>query len=204
MRIVIKKEIIASILALIVFSFGTVALAEETTENATNTERNGEAVEGREVRQELREERQTTLQEIRQQRIINLAANLSNRLEAAISRFYNIVGRLEQRINKLKSAGINTAEAEGRLREAAQNLAAARATLKDIDLKVTAATASSQPQADWKEVRETYLATAALVRLSHQQLRETVALLKATTADTNQNPSQAVSSSSEANTESEQ
>ena len=146
-----------------------------------------------EQRQEMREEKRTTLQQVKQQRIINLSANISNRMEAAMTRFYNIISRLETRIEKLKQDNVDTASASTKLREASQLLAEAKTKLKDIDTLVINATTSEQPQSDWKEVRETYLEAGRLIRASHQALRETIALLKTAVAAADLQKSSAVS-----------
>lgn len=135
-----------------------------------------------EERQTLREERQVALTGAKQQRILNLAANISNRMEAAIGRLFNIINRLEVRIEKLKAAGIDTDSAEAKLREAAQLISEARAKLNNIDGLVQNATTANEPKTAWQTVRQTYSETGNLIRNSHQALRETIALLKTAAA----------------------
>lgn len=149
-----------------------------STENTTSTEASSP-----EKRQELKEEKKSALREIIQQRIINLSANISNRMEAVIERFYNIIERLETRIEKLKQTDVNTASAAAKLREAAQLIAEAKTKLNNIDNLVYSATTSTQPESDWKVVRETYQEAGRLIRASHQALRETVALLKTSVSE---------------------
>lgn len=131
-----------------------------------------------EERVELRNERQSVLTNVRQQRVLNLSANISNRMEAAIDRLFNIVERLEERILKLNTNGVDTEAASAKLREAAQLLASARATLGNIDTLVTEATTSPEPKTAWQAVRAVYQEAGAKIRAGHQALRETVALLK--------------------------
>ncbi len=152
-------------------------------------------------RQKLREQRQVALTEVRQARVLNLAANISNRMEAAIERLYDIVGRFEARINKLKVSGVNTSAAEEKLRSAVQLLSKARATIGNIDTLVQNATTSNQPKTDWQNVKETYLEAGRLIRESHQALRETIALLKTAIADADLQRSAAVNASSSTTTE---
>ena len=205
MQTLTSKQLVSSVVITfaLFFSFFLIANAEEATSTQANTttenksgpsdERKLELFRGGststeittstenrspEQRQELREEKKAALREIIQQRIINLSANMSNRMEAAIERFYNIIGRLETRIEKLKQSGVDTASAAAKLREASQLLAEAKTKLNNIDGLVYSATTSTQPKSDWKVVRETYQEAGRLIRASHQALRETVALLK--------------------------
>ncbi len=180
---------ITPLLLLLTLSFSVfvfTAGAQETAttsvtepEVATTTEERGTALEERqEERAELRDQRQSVLSGVRQQRVLNLSANISNRMEAAIDRLFNIVGRLEQRIFKLNSEGINTEAASAKLREAAQQLASARARLGNIDTLVTEATTSQEPKTAWQTVRTVYQQTGTEILASHQALRETISLLK--------------------------
>ncbi|HMO78018.1 MAG TPA: hypothetical protein PKD95_02370 [Candidatus Paceibacterota bacterium] len=156
-----------------------------------------------ETRQVLREERMGALAEVRQKRILNLSANISNRLEAAIARLFIISDRIAARIEKLAAAGIATSAASSKLREANDYLAQARANLANIDEQVYNATTSPEPRANWENVRATYAETSRLIRSAHQALRETISLLKAAVTERNQNPSAAVENSNAAATEAE-
>lgn len=213
MRILIEKKLLFILgISLILFSsFFLVAKAQEasTTQigiTATGTNQNTsperrenldnpqqqipERTELSEQRQastteriERRVERQIALETVRQQRVLNLSANISNRMEAVIERLFQIIERFEQRIEKIKLGGIDTTQAETKLREATQLLASARATLANIDNLVYNATTSTEPKSSWQLVRETYLETGRLIRASHQALRETISLLKTAISD---------------------
>jgi len=141
-------------------------------------ERVEERTERIETRQAVRADRQAALTEIRQQRILNLSANISNRMEAAIARLFSVIERLETRIMKMKETGLDTTAAEAKLREAAEHVASARALLSNIDALVYNATTSEQPLTNWEGVRATYQEAAKLIRAGHQSLRETIALLQ--------------------------
>ena len=130
------------------------------------------------VRAESREERRGALATFRQERVINLAANISNRMDAATERLYNIIGRLETRIEKLRVAGYDTAAAEAKLREASATLAKATTAPADIDTLVYNATTGDQPRTAWQTVRDRYKTVAELIRKTHSEMRETVALMK--------------------------
>ena len=148
---------------------------------ASTTDRREAVAENIAERQTARSERQAALSAERQQRVLNLSANLSNRLDAAINRFYNIIARIESRIGKLKAAGMDTTAAEAELRTAAGHLANAKVSLSTIDTRVQEATTSTEPQNRWMVVRETYQAAGTSIRACHQSLRATVSLLKTST-----------------------
>jgi len=137
-----------------------------------------QALEARSERQELRQLRQQELTETRQQRIKNLAANLSNRLDAAIARLFQIVGRIETRLTKLESAGADISTARASLRRASANLTEARSLMSNIDTQVNDATTSNTPYLAWQPVREHYVQVAELVRQAHRELRQTIAEAK--------------------------
>ncbi len=136
-----NKQVIG-IALIIVTTFlllSTTVMAQETgssstTSVETTTEVGQEIIQNTpenqvDLRQDRQKEQQVTLSEIRQQRILNLSANISNRIESAIGRLFNIIDRLESRIEKIKQTGVNTEPAELKLREAAHLLAEARAKL---------------------------------------------------------------------------
>ncbi len=163
-------------------------------------ERQASSTLRQEARTELRNERQAALNELRQKRVLNLSANISNRMEAAISRLYNIVARLETRIATLKNNGVDTAAAEAKLREAANHLSEAKALISNIDSLVNDATTSTEPQNRWANVRTTYQNTGSKIRSAHQALRETVALLKEAVIEAEGNAESAVSQNETATT----
>lgn len=131
-----------------------------------------------EARQEVRTERQTALKEVRQQRVINLAANISNRMDKATDRLFNIIERLERRVIKLQQEGKVTTSAEAKIREAARALAEARSLMQGIDVLVNNATLSAEPRTGWVNVKERYLAVGKLIRQAHQDLRTAISFLK--------------------------
>lgn len=123
------------------------------------------------------EERRAALQERAQERLLNLAANMSNRMEAAIRRIDNVITRLESRIEKLKDTGVNTNEAEDHLATAKRYLTSASATLATIDTDVTQFITSNDPRAAWMRVKSIYESTRNDLRSAHQTLRDTVVSL---------------------------
>lgn len=154
----------------------TEASASSTDTSQTTLASTTEAMTVNKV--ELSTERQTTLQDSRQKRIINLSANISNRMEAAIARLSNIANRLEVRIEKMNEMGFNTDGAAIKLTEAKNSISNATATLSNIDTLVFAATTSARPVSEWIKLREVYLEAGTQIRIVQQQLREVISLLK--------------------------
>jgi len=129
-------------------------------------------------REQLINSRQRVLESFRQERIVNLGANLSNRMDAAVERFFTIITRLESRILKLDATGISAEAATSELRAAATLLSETRALLTDIDAKVFAAATSPSPFSAWQDVRDQYLKIATNIRSVQSTLRNVIALLK--------------------------
>jgi len=129
-------------------------------------------------RQQQVEERSTQLQARAQERILNLAANMSNRMEAAITRIENISIRLESRISKLSAQGIDTAEAELQLAGAKLSIEAATESIAEIDELVTSMVMGEAARKGWIEVRKTFLTTRDHLRTAQAELRASVAALK--------------------------
>lgn len=116
-----------------------------------------------------------------QERIINLAANISNRFDGLIARFENIAGRLQKRIDKQRSEGYDVGAAETSLTTARTELNAAKAEMKTIDTSVREAVGSIDPRGEWRDVRIQFLTTRDHIKAAHAALRETIMLLKTAT-----------------------
>jgi len=123
------------------------------------------------------EERRTALQERAQERLLNLAANMSNRMEAAIRRLTNVAERLESRMEKLEQQGVNTVEARRQLTNATERIASARASLANIDTDVVQFITSSDPRASWMRVRSIYDSARTDIMAAHNALRATLTSL---------------------------
>lgn len=127
------------------------------------------------------------LNEVRQGRVLNLAANLSNRMEAAIDRLLTITNRVSTRIDKLTVLGTDTNAAVIKLNEANELLSQAKINLSNIDQLVYNATTSPEPGVGWQNVRTVYTETAKLIRQAHRTIFETIALLKESITKRDQN-----------------
>lgn len=124
---------------------------------------------------------QAVLSERTQKRIINLAANISNRLDGISDRMTQIAGRLEERIEKQAAEGYDVMAAQSSLSAARSALEISRKDLSTIDSKVLAAVGSPDPKAGWKEVRATYIVARDNIKLAHTELRNTISNLKSAT-----------------------
>lgn len=129
------------------------------------------------------QQNQSALSKDDQKRIINLAANVSNRLDAVVARLFNITTRIESRIVLQKQQGFATSDAEGKLRQAIAPLAKAKNLLTDIDSSVFTAVTSEQPQHSWQAVKTRYQEITGLVKDSYAGLEETIQILQTATKE---------------------
>jgi len=183
------------ILGASLLSIGIIASAQGTTETPRSVaeERMATQEERRAERTEVREERRAALTQAMQERIINLASNVEKRLIAGANRMENIIGRLDSRIEKLSGMGVDTTTAQAKLEDAKSALEAAQNTLSDLH-SVRNAVGSDTPRETFASVRLQFTATHDLLKQTHEQLRETLALLKEAvrTAQLNRGVSSAV------------
>jgi len=135
------------------------------------------------TRQEERLERRTTLTETAQKRVINLAANISNRIDATIARLTNIATRLESRIEKLKNIGVNTAAAEEELATANELLTSIAERMANIDSDVYKSITSETPRESWQTIRAFLVEIKNDLMSAKAALRATVAALKNAVAE---------------------
>lgn len=161
----------------------TSSIATTTETNATSSESEtaptrASTTQGQDRREQLMNSRQMALESFRQERIVNLSANISNRMEAVIDRQFTLITRLESRIEKLAGAGVSVSAATTELRSAASLLSETRALLTNIDGLVFSAATAPQPYTEWQAVKDRYQTVAANIRSVHSSLRTTIALLK--------------------------
>lgn len=128
--------------------------------------------------QHITAEQRIQLHERAQERILNLAANISNRMEAAITRIDTISLRLESRISKLETQGMDTTEARAALASAKLSLNAASLSIANIDELVTQTIRTDDVRKDWIEVRKAFLTTRDHLLTAQAELRTSVAALK--------------------------
>ena len=117
---------------------------------------------------------------VAQTRIINLAANISNRLDTALARLQNIHERMVRRAALLQAAGQDTRSASDALALSRTSLDLAAERLAPIDTLVYTATTAPTPKTAWVEVTQEYIAIANDLRTTKAQLVTTLTQLKNT------------------------
>ncbi len=137
---------------------------------------------------ENRGERRAMLASHMQDRIVNLASNVTTRLRAGTERMTNIITRIESRIQKLKAEGVDTSAGEAKLTDAKNALEAVKNTLAELG-SVKSAMGSDDFRGSYAPIRIQLFAVRDLLRQTHTLIKETVVLLRnATTSvpqDTN-------------------
>ena len=118
------------------------------------------------------------LSKLKQQRIINLSTNISNRLDASVFRHKQISERIDSRLNKLSDLGFDTEEARGLLETIKQKNQETETALKDIDTIVYEAITTTDPKKNWKKVKSIYELSAAKITENQNHLRHLLSLLK--------------------------
>lgn len=113
----------------------------------------------------------SSLTDQERQRITNLAANTSNRLEATINRLQNIIDRTERRIFLTQNAGTDTTSASQALAAAQTSLDTAKLLLKDIDEDVFRFVHSQDPIQNWQIVRDIYVGAESNIQSTVIALR---------------------------------
>lgn len=117
-----------------------------------------------------------------QTRLTNLAANVSNRLDAYVRRITNVTDRLDSRANKMAESGLAVDAARAKIAEARTELEKARASLTNIDAAVNNFVRSENPRTYWQSVKTTYLAATDAIKAAHRATVEALLLLKTATA----------------------
>ncbi|OIP77152.1 MAG: hypothetical protein AUK16_02435 [Parcubacteria group bacterium CG2_30_44_11] len=160
------------------------SFAEMKTERETiKAERQADMASSSEVRQAALVERRAALDVRAQKRITNLAANISNRMDAAVARLNQIIDRLTARTTELEAKGVDTVEAEVHIADAKTAVDAAAALLADIDEEMASVTGSESPREKWTAVREIFLNVKAELVKARESLRAAVASLKAAVSE---------------------
>lgn len=118
------------------------------------------------------------LSPVAQTRITNLAANMSNRLDAHARRLDNVLTRLGSRIEKVAAEGKNVDTAQAALTTARAELAKANTSLSDIDDGVSSFVGSDNPRASWQSLRATYTNIHTTLRSAHTAAGQCILLLQ--------------------------
>lgn len=121
-----------------------------------------------------------TLQKIAQNRLLNLAANMSNRMDSAVLRLQNVINRLTSRLDKMAGSGGEVTRAKTELALAQTKLDEAKRALASIDVEVNAFIGSATPRENWANLKKTYLSTRDAIVASHQSILATINLAETT------------------------
>lgn len=111
------------------------------------------------------------LSPLAQTRILNLAANMSNRMDSAVKRLQNVHDRLDSRLTKVALTGADVTNARTVLEEAQKHLDTARSNLLGIDTTVEGFLSSSNPQENWLEAKQFYNVTADEIIAAHTAIK---------------------------------
>jgi hypothetical protein len=112
-----------------------------------------------------------------QDRLINLASNVTTRLSSALERMGNISARLDSRMQKLEGLGVDTASARAKLSEANIAIASGKSTLSSMS-SIPQAIRSVAPRESFSPIRMQFVEVHKLIRQSHGLLQETISLLR--------------------------
>jgi hypothetical protein len=144
-------------------------------------------------------ERRAELTERSQDRIINLAANMSNRIDAAITRMQNIIDRITSRIEKLEGSDLDTVTATNALASAQLSIDAAKEAMVIIDSEVSFAVESEDVRNQWQSVRAMYIEIHNHLKTAYSEIKASIAALK--TTRTQEMPAEAVPAEAEIESE---
>jgi len=169
------------ILALFICSPVLLAFAQDAT-SSTSTATTTEATVTTPEAPRQTEVRRAALSAVAQVRLTNLAANVSNRLDAYVRRISNVTGRLESRATKMEAEGIDVGVARTKIDEAKRELDTARGALANIDVEVATFVGSQNPRERWQNLRTTYETARTAIIAAHKATVEAVLLLKTATA----------------------
>lgn len=123
-----------------------------------------------------------TLRKVAQTRLLNLAANMSNRMESAVKRLQNVTDRLNSRLTKMENEGVDVSAARAELALAQEKLQEASQNLASIDAEVNAFVGSATPRENWQNLKNTYLNSRVAIIAAHQNILATINIAQNATA----------------------
>jgi len=182
-----KQLIATSLLLFPLLLSGTVFAQTETSTTTASTTESGGIISdiiqnvseiGQGVKEQIQGEQKAALEKRTQERITNLAANISNRFDGIIARLQNIIDRIDKRIEKQAGLGYDVTAAKNSLGSAQTSLDQAKAEMRGIDAAVNDALGSTDPRGEWKNVRQKFINARDSIRIAHAELRNTIINLK--------------------------
>ena len=115
-------------------------------------------------------QQQNTFSEAEGTRIINLGANITNRIEATEARLLQIADRMERRANKTElSADASVAVAE-HIGFARAEIARSKRLLTDIDTNMAGTATAEKPADHWRWVRSLFLDSKGALRNARDRM----------------------------------
>jgi|AntRauTorcE11897_2_1112592.scaffolds.fasta_scaffold09060_3 hypothetical protein len=166
---------------------GENADTEETSEEQAGSD-TSQSAQG-ESQAERQETRRANLDEQARQRITNLAALMSNRIEAVIARMANITSRLDSRIQKMEDRGLDVTEAQLTLDSARLSLEEAELSISNIDQLVSNTVGAEDVRVAWQEIKALFINVRDQLKTAQLELRNTVSALNSAPAvDSTEDP----------------
>jgi hypothetical protein len=111
------------------------------------------------------------LNEREQERIINLAANITNRMEATIERLRDITKRLESRANKVTPDPFDVTDvAKSRITYSLEYLDQASESLDGMDELIYNTVTSDNPMTNWPLIKEGYARAKESINLAYNDI----------------------------------
>lgn len=123
-----------------------------------------------------------------QQRVINLAANVSNNIDATAARLLNIADRLDRRIAKISAQNLPVERASALVAEARSQLENVAGALYLIDTAVYTMATAENPAAQWPTIRNRYLTAQTGLRDTKAALQQAISALQDPTPTTDITP----------------
>lgn len=133
-----------------------------------------------------------------QERITNLAANISNRMDATVVRLEQINKRVASRADKTENYDEVMANVKSNTEKVNASLQKAKRTLGQMDTNIASVVGSEKPKERWWQVRTFYLDAKDNLREAHELLSLSVLMLKEPAAYTVSLPTSPVATSSAA------
>lgn len=123
--------------------------------------------------------RETGYDTAKQKRLTDLAANISNRIDAATNRLASIDTRIYSRANKIEAQGFTVTDGRSYADQAMDRITIVQNNMKDIDSQVAKTVTSTQPQADWTNIKNTFVNAKNDLIQAKALLLQAVAALRA-------------------------
>ena len=124
------------------------------------------------------QETTTELSEREQERILNLGANVTNRMEAMVFRLTDINDRILKASRNITEYPEAVRYIEGQTGHALSLLTNANSILKDADARMQNVVSSGDPVATWRKIRPSFLEVKGLLRDSRDELFSAALTLK--------------------------